>query len=88
MGNYRPISLLPAISKFFEKVVYQQLYNYFTVNKLFYEGQYGFKNNHACELANMPSVSKTFKFILFAGDTNLLTTIEYRTNGSYHYGFR
>ena len=26
---------------------------------------------------DLPSVSKTFKFILFADDTNLLTTIEY-----------
>ena len=53
MGNYRPISLLPAISKLFEKVVYQQLYHYFTANNLFYEGQYGFRNNHSCELANI-----------------------------------
>ena len=51
--NYRPISLLPAISKLFEKVVYQQLYHYFTANNLFYEGQYGFRNNHSCELANI-----------------------------------
>ena len=53
MGKYRPISLLPAISKLFEEVVYQQLYHYFTVNNLVYEGQYGFRNNHSCELANL-----------------------------------
>ena len=53
MGNYRPISLLPAISKLFENVVYQQLYHYFTANNLFYEGQYGFRNNHSCELASI-----------------------------------
>ena len=33
--NYRPISLLCAISKLFEKVVYNQLYDYFTKKKTF-----------------------------------------------------
>ena len=27
--NYRPISLLPSISKLFERVVYDQIYSYF-----------------------------------------------------------
>ena len=40
--NYRPISLLPSISKVFEKIVYNQIYEYFTENKLLYESQYGF----------------------------------------------
>ena len=53
MGNYRPIPLLSAISKLSEKVVYQQLYQYFTVNKLSYEGQYCSRNNHSCELPNI-----------------------------------
>ena len=29
LGNYRPISLLPTISKIFEKIIYNQLSNYF-----------------------------------------------------------
>ena len=32
--NYRPISLLPSISKNFEKVIYDQLYAYFQSNNL------------------------------------------------------
>ena len=27
-GNYRPISILPSISKVFEKIVYSQVYSY------------------------------------------------------------
>ena len=29
LNNYRPISILPVISKIFEKVLYEQLYDYF-----------------------------------------------------------
>ena len=36
MDNYRPVSLLPSISKVFEKIVFNQLYKYFQDNKLFY----------------------------------------------------
>ena len=32
LDNYRPILLLPAISKVFEKIVFNQLYQYFTDN--------------------------------------------------------
>ena len=35
-----------------KKVVYQQLNHYRMVNKLFNEGQYGFRNNHSYELTN------------------------------------
>ena len=40
--NYRPISLLPAFSKIFEKAVFIQLYEYFNKNNLLYKSQYGF----------------------------------------------
>ncbi len=33
--NYRHISLLPAISKVFEKVIFKQLYEFLQANKLF-----------------------------------------------------
>ena len=34
MGNYRPISFLPIISKAFEKELFQQLYQYLKVNSI------------------------------------------------------
>ncbi len=41
--NYRPISMLPSISKVFEKVIFKQLYEYFQSKNLFYSAQYGFR---------------------------------------------
>ena len=49
--NYRPISLLPTISKIFERVVHKQLYEYFVDNNLFYTSQYGYRKGHSTELA-------------------------------------
>ena len=49
--NYRPISLLPVISKVFEKIVFRQLYGYLVDNKLIYSSQYGFRTLHSTELA-------------------------------------
>ena len=49
--NYRPVSLLPIISKIFEKVVFTQVYDYFNENKLLYKSQYGFRKLHSTELA-------------------------------------
>ena len=50
MDNYRPVSLLTATSKVFEKVAYIQLYDYFDKNNLFYRSQYGFRKIHSTEL--------------------------------------
>ena len=50
-SNYRPISLLPTISKIFERVIYNQLYDHFIKNNLLSEQQYGFRANHSTELA-------------------------------------
>ena len=50
-NNYRPISLLPTISKVFERVIHTQLFNYFDVNDLLTEQQYGFRTKHSTELA-------------------------------------
>ena len=49
-GNYRPISLLSSISKIFERVAFNQLYDYFTSIGLLYESQCGFRKLHSTEL--------------------------------------
>ena len=41
--NYRPISLLPICGKFFEKIVFNNLYSYLNTNKLLTKNQSGFR---------------------------------------------
>ena len=41
--NYRPISILPSLSKVLEKVVYNRLINYVTKNNILTPSQYGFR---------------------------------------------
>jgi hypothetical protein len=43
INNYRPISLLPNISKIFEKIVHIQLSEYLTINNLLDHNQYGLR---------------------------------------------
>lgn len=45
--NYRPISLLSAISKLLEKFVAEQLVRHLEFNKLIYKHQYGFQRNRS-----------------------------------------
>jgi hypothetical protein len=49
--NYRPISLLPAISKILEKTILKQLDHHFSTNNLYYKSQYGFRHKHSTEHA-------------------------------------
>ena len=61
--NYRPISLLPAFSKVFERVVYDQLYEYFVSKSLFYKSQHGFKKQHSTETAALEFIDRIVKFL-------------------------
>ena len=68
LTNYRPISLLPSLSKIFEKVIYQQLYAYFENLNLFFKGQYGFRKGHSTEMAYLELVDRILPF-MDNGDT-------------------
>ena len=49
--QYRPISVLPVLSKLFEKVLYHRVHSYLTEHNLIDKRQYGFRENHSTELA-------------------------------------
>jgi hypothetical protein len=47
VGNYKPISVLSVISKVFERIVFDQLYSYFTENDRLHKNQSGFRKCHS-----------------------------------------
>ena len=54
-SNYGPISVLPVLSRLFENLVNNQLYNYLGENKFIYRHQSGFRSFHSfvtCLLLN------------------------------------
>ena len=48
--NYRPISLLPLVSKIIEKSIHFQIEDYLNKKKLIYMHQSGFRTNHSTDL--------------------------------------
>ncbi len=49
--NYRPITVLPTVSKILERAVHCQLYNYLTVNKILTSKQFGFRPKLSTSIA-------------------------------------
>ena len=62
-NNYRPVSLLPCISKVIERVIFNQLYTYFTENNLLCANQYGFRKKHSTELAGIELVDHIANYL-------------------------
>ena len=49
-SNYRPISLLPLISKIFEKIVHDQMIDYLAQYNILYKYKSGFRTKHSTDL--------------------------------------
>ena len=69
-SNCRPISLLPSISKKFEKVILEQLATYLDRNNLIHEHQYGFRKIHSTEYASLHIVD----YLNYESDKNRTPT--------------
>ena len=51
MDNYRPISVLPAVSKILERIVHGQVSKYLEDTALILPYQFGFRRKHSMSLA-------------------------------------
>lgn len=51
VSSYRPVSLLPSVSKVFERAIYDRLISFIDKNNIFVEHQFGFRQNRSTELA-------------------------------------
>ena len=56
--NYRPVSILSSVSKVFEKIMHNQIYEHFEKLNILYPNQYGFRKNHSTEYAAMELVER------------------------------
>ena len=62
-NNYRPISVLPVVSKLIERVVFNQLYDYLNENNLLTELQSGFRPRFSTETTLLEETNEWIKNI-------------------------
>ena len=96
--NYRPISLLPTVSKILEKVIHIRLYNFLSSQAVFYHSQYGFRAKHStvhavCELVHEILRSfeqRTYTLATFLDLSKAFDTIDHDIllHKLSHYGIR
>ncbi|KAL0883669.1 hypothetical protein ABMA27_015794 [Loxostege sticticalis] len=58
--NFRPISILPVLSKIFEKVIFNQLLSHFVLNKLLHNKQFGFTKGRSTTDAGVALLKHVF----------------------------
>ena len=49
--NYRPISVLPVVSKVFDKIIYSRLHTFIENPNILYQHQYGFRKKYSIDMA-------------------------------------
>jgi hypothetical protein len=61
VSNYRPISVLPVVSKIFERIMCNRIVHYFETFNILYEHQYGFRKGYSTDLALVSVIDDVLK---------------------------
>lgn len=62
-GNYRPISVLPIVAKFFEKTVNKRLIEFLDLHNILYKHQYGFRKKYSTKLSVINLVNSLLRSV-------------------------
>ncbi len=60
-GNYRPISVLPTVSKVMERIIHSQLADYLDKYSVLSNNQHGFRKHHSTETCCLAMLDKMYK---------------------------
>ena len=61
INNYRPISILPFFSKIYERLMYNNVFNFMYEKELIYKYRFGFCQTHSTQQAMITLVDKITK---------------------------
>ena len=70
--NYRPVSILPVLSKIYERCMFDQMYSYF--NQILSKHQCGFRQGHSTQHRLLLMVEKLKKSLDNSGVGRMLLT--------------
>ena len=76
VNNYRPISVLPVLSKIIERHVHDHLSEYLNVHDLIYKNQSGFRKQYSTETA-LAYIVDTLRFNLDKNHINGMVLVNY-----------